>query len=255
MSEIYDNPPYYEIAFNFRDIASEVDLFEECFRRFARIPVRSVLEIGCGNCPHMIELARRGYAYTGLDINPNMLRYSAGKAEGAAIQVDLVTGDMTAFSLDSTFDFVYILLGSLSTRNTRELDSHFDSVAGALKPGGLYLLDWCVQFEPPWSLEDASTWEMNRDKTTVTTTVSWKAVNLAEQIFEETIRFDVCDAGKVFSLEDTTIKRAVYPQEFLCLVSARKDFEFVGWWNLWDLAQPLERAEKIGRPIILVRRI
>ena len=78
MSEIYDNPKYYEIAFDFRNIAAEVDLFEECFRRFARIPVHSLLEIGCGTCPHMIELARRGYKYTGLDINPNMPNRNTG---------------------------------------------------------------------------------------------------------------------------------------------------------------------------------
>ncbi len=29
MSELYDHPKYYEIAFSFRDIPAEVDLFEE----------------------------------------------------------------------------------------------------------------------------------------------------------------------------------------------------------------------------------
>jgi len=73
---LYDAPQYYEIAFSFRDISAEVSLFEECFRRFSRIPVKSVLELGCGNCPHMEELTRRGYEYSGLDISEAMLDYS-----------------------------------------------------------------------------------------------------------------------------------------------------------------------------------
>ena len=36
MPELYDSPEYYEIAFSFRDIPAEVDLFEECFKRFSQ---------------------------------------------------------------------------------------------------------------------------------------------------------------------------------------------------------------------------
>jgi SAM-dependent methyltransferase len=254
MSEIYDNPRYYEIAFGFRNITEEVDLFEACFGRFSLIPVHSALELGCGTCPHMIELIRRGYRYTGIDINPHMLRYSSDKAEQSGIEAKLVRGDMIDFSFESVFDFAYLLLGSLCARDTAELHSHLDSVAGALRPGGLYLLDWCIQFEPPWGCEDGTTWKMSRGDIEVTTAVSWKAVSLADQVFEETIRFEVCEAGKSFALKDTCTKRAVYPQEFRCLISARNDLEFVGWWNMWDLDQPLEKATKIGRPIILLRR-
>lgn len=37
---LYDYPEYYEIAFSYRDIKKEVDVFEECFRRFSKIQVR-----------------------------------------------------------------------------------------------------------------------------------------------------------------------------------------------------------------------
>lgn len=42
MSNLYDNPKYYEIAFSFRDIHAEVDVFEEYFKCFSQIPVKSV---------------------------------------------------------------------------------------------------------------------------------------------------------------------------------------------------------------------
>jgi len=254
MANLYDNPKYYEIAFSFRDIPTEVDLFEECFRRFSEIPVRSILELGCGNCPHMEELVKRGYEYTGLDLSRAMLDYSREKALRLGAQVNLVQGDMIDFVLGSKVDFVYVLLGSLAARNTSELLSHFHSVARALKKGGLYLLDWCIQFEPPGGLEGRDSWEIEQEGIRVKTTVSWKMMSRVEQTFEETIVLEVNDYGNKFDIVGDSVKRAIYPQEFLCLIKTLGDFEFVGWWNNWDLGQPLEKATRITRPIAIVRR-
>jgi SAM-dependent methyltransferase len=253
--QLYDSPKYYEIAFSFRDIPAEVDLFEECFRRFSRIPVKSVLELGCGNSPHMEELAKRGYHYSGLDLSQAMLEYSRKKASRIGVEANLIHGDMVDFSLNGSVDFVYVLLGSLYVKSTSELKTHFDSVARVLKEGGLYLLDWCIQYETPFETEGGDSWEMERDGVKVKTTVSWKAINRVEQTFEETIVMDVDDNGEKHDIAGKEIKRAIYPQEFLCLISGSKNFEFIGWWNNWDLGQPLEQVIKIDRPIALVRRI
>ena len=254
-SGLYDNPQYYEIAFSFRDISAEVDLFEECFKRFSRIPVKSVLELGCGNSPHMEELIKRGYQYSGLDLSKAMLKYTKDKALRIGAKVNLIQANMVDFSFETTVDFVYVLLDSLYIKNTSELITHFKSVALALKKGGLYLLDWCVKYDQPGKPEGAFSWSMERDGIQVKTTVSWKAINRVEQTFEETITLEVEDHGKKLNIVGKDIRRVIYPQEFLCFVSAFQDFEFVGWWNNWDLSQPLEQANKIGRPIALVRRI
>jgi len=257
MSNLYDNPKYYEIAFSFRDIPTEVDVFEQCFKRFSRIPVKSVLELGCGNSPHMEELLGRGYQYNGLDISKAMLEYSRQKASRIGAKVNLIRGNMVDVSLDVLVDFVYITLGSLYVRNTSELMTHFDSVAKVLKKGGLYLLDWCIQFTLPSNRpsEDGETWEIEREGISVKSTVSSKDISLVEQTFEETIVLEVNEHGKHHTITGKDVKRAIYPQEFLCLMRGLKDFEFVGWWNNWDLTKPLEQTTKIDRPITLIRRI
>ncbi len=252
MSNLYDNPKYYEIVFSFRDIPGEVDVFEECFKHFSLIPVKSVLELGCGNSPHMEELVKRGYQYNGLDLSKAMLEYSRQKALRIGAKVNLIHGNMIDFSLDAVVDFVYITLGSLYVRNTSELMKHFDSVSAVLKKGGLYLLDWCIQFTLS---SDKETWEIEKERIKVNTTVSGKDINPIEQTFEETIAIEVNDHGKHHIITEKNVKRAIYPQEFLCLVRSLKDFEFVGWWNNWDLSQLLEQATKIDRPITLIRRI
>jgi hypothetical protein len=79
-------------------------------------------------------------------------------------------------------------------------------------------------------------------------------INTVEQTFEETIRIDVDDQGTCRTLADTLIRKATYPQEFLQFIAHRPDFEFVGWWNTWDLDRPLNGEEPPSRPIIVLRR-
>jgi len=255
MSEVYDIPKYYEIAFAWRDIKAEVDLFERCFKEFSKIPVKELLEIGCGNGPHLEEIILRGYSYSGLDLNENMLAYCRDKATRIKGRANLVRGNMLDFSLDYQVDFVFIMLGSLFATSTADIVSHFKAVAQVLKPGGLYLLDWCVQFEPPWETVGGSSWKMEREGIKVKTTVEWKPINLPRQTFEETIRLDINDSGRELTITGKDVHRAIYPQEFLRFIEHFESFEFVGWWNNWDIDKPLDNATKISRPIILIRRI
>ena len=255
MSELYDNPKYYEIAFAWRDVKTEVDLFEKVISEYGEIPVKNVLEICSGNSPHMVELAGRGYRYTGLDLSRAMLDYSAARAKETRVRAEFICADMVDFELKKKYEFAYIMLGSFFATSTRYVFSHFDSVAGALKKGGLYLLDWCVQFEPPWETKGSSDWEMVKEGVKVHTTVTWEPIKLARQTFKETIVLDVNDNGREIKIKGTNVHRAIYPQEFRRMIENSSKFEFVGWWNNWDLDQPLDFADKISRPIILIRRI
>ncbi len=256
MDSLYNHPPYYEIAFSYRDIKLEVDLFEECFRRYSRIPVKRVLELGSGISPHMVELTRRGYEYLGLDTNPTMLEYARRKAEAASIPATLIQADMKDYSLERPVDFVYVMLGSLYVKTNEDLHSHLTCVTNALKSGGLYLLDWCINFQ--W--DDASyaeqCWTMEREGIKMDVKFASEGViDRVAQISRHKLSADVDDHGKIVHLESVEEFRTFFPQEFLLLVEQSKTFEFIGWWNNWNLNEPVEKAVRIDRPITLIRRI
>ena len=253
MNEVYKFPKYYEIAGSYRDILAEVDVFEQAIKQYSHIPVSTVLDLGCGPAPHLAELARRKYQYIGLDLSPAMLEYAQNKADAIHASASFVLANMTDFGLAEQVDFTFIMHGSLQARSTAELISHFDSVSRVLKPGGLFFLDWCVEFTP--STESADSWEMVSGQVKVKTTYRTTLINPAEQIIEESLILEVEDEGVKQVFRETEMCRKIYPQEFLLFVAARSDFEFVGWWNNWDLTQPLGETQNISRPITILRRI
>jgi len=126
-------------------------------------------------------------------------------------------------------------------------------VSRALQRGGLYFLDWCVDFAP--CKEHTDSWEMVEGQVRVKTTIQLELMDPLEQIIEEKFTLEVQDEGAKKLFQETSLLRQIYPQEFLLFVEARSDFEFVGWRNNWDLGQTLDGKQEVGRPIIILRKL
>lgn len=250
---MYDYPSYYDIAFSFRKIAREARLFDECFARYSKIPLRRVLELGSGTSPHLEEWKKRGIEYVGIDTNKSMLSYGREKARKLRMAPTFLRADMRNFSLRRHVDFAYTLLGSLFVETTSDIRSHFRSVARALNPGGLYFLDWCVNFQ--WGDRSRSSrWTIRKDKIRVKVTFGTEVLNVASQMVKNTLIADVNDDGKRLHLESVDVVRTIFPQEFILLAEEFDKFEFIGWWNHWNLKEPVDKATRISRPIVLLRR-
>jgi hypothetical protein len=155
--------------------------------------------------------------------------------------------------LPAGVDFAFVLLGSLTLPNAEAIVSHFDSVAACLRPGGLYLLDWCIQFG--WPEEEMETWEMVEGEVTVRVTVGARILSRADQLVRDRIGLEVQDGRRQLLLQDERERVLIFPQEFLRFIEARPDFEFVGWWNDWDLEVPLGGLAHVNRPIVVIRRV
>ncbi len=254
MASIYDYPKYYDIAFSYRDTAHETQVMQAVIECYSHIPVRTVLEIACGHSPHLEHILRLGYAYQGLDLSPAMLAYARAKAEALGFPVKLLQGNLAHFHLPEPVDFVYIMLGSLYVQTTEQLISHFASVEKALKPGGLYFLDWCIDFSPLTNTRDA--WTCRRDGVEVRVRYSTRLLHPARQHYEESLHAEVRDGKQRLHLNHVNIRRAIYPQEFILAATHLHRFELVGWWNDWDLNAPLEQVTRgIVRPITVLRRL
>ena len=93
-------PVYDENIFT-KNTVCEVDFLIDELRL---PPDAAVLDVGCGTGRHAIELARRGYVVTGLDLSSEMLSRAAAAARAANVAVEWLRSDATRFALPGTYD-------------------------------------------------------------------------------------------------------------------------------------------------------
>lgn len=101
-----------------------------------------VLDLACGHGRVTLELARRGYRMTGLDLSPRSLQLAREAAEREGLAIDWVHADMREIPAGSEFDAVISVFTSFGYfEQERENQRVLQGVERALAAGGLLLID------------------------------------------------------------------------------------------------------------------
>lgn len=117
------------------------DYIEGHFRRLKR-PVRRVLDLCCGTGSLTLELGRRGYAVTGVDLSTEMLAQAEEKCRSLDPAPMFFHQDMSALRLPGQVDACVCCLDSVNyVLRPQKLRKAFGRVWEALAPGGMFLFD------------------------------------------------------------------------------------------------------------------
>ena len=94
-----------------------------------------ILDIGCGTGRHSIELAKRGYNLTGVDLSISMLKKAKENAEKQHVQVKFEKHDARRLPFASEFDLVIMICeGAFSLMETDEMNFQIlENASNALK--------------------------------------------------------------------------------------------------------------------------
>ena len=142
--EFFDGhaPVYMDNSFTKNTVEEVEFVLEEL-----RLPPGSrILDVGCGTGRHAVELARRGYQVTGVDISSGMLAEAEKAAREADVEVELVHADATQFTSDKLFDAAICLCeGAFSLLGSQDDPLEHDlailrHIHAALKPGARFIL-------------------------------------------------------------------------------------------------------------------
>ncbi len=132
-------PKYMDEVF-VQGTQAEVDFLVE---HLQLSPDQRILDMGCGTGRHVLELARRGYQVTGVDLSDGMLAEGRKIAEAEGLStVTFQQADATQYTTDTPFDRAYCVCeGALGLIGASSDPHHHDmavlrNLYGALKPGG-----------------------------------------------------------------------------------------------------------------------
>lgn len=124
-------PEWYEELF--QDYASSYE--KECFTQgtlgevnFIEQEINKdkqcrIIDIGCGTGRHSIELAKRGYTVTGVDLSAAMLAKAEENAKKAGVKVTFLRQDARSLDLPNRYDLALILCeGAFPLMETDEMN-------------------------------------------------------------------------------------------------------------------------------------
>jgi SAM-dependent methyltransferase len=251
---MYSAPRLYEIAFDMNR-KKEVDFLVHCFKRYARRPVRRLLDIACGTGPHLVRLADRGYQVVGLDLSADNIQFLEHRLAAKGHRGELIVGDMTDFRLARPVDAAICMQDSQGHLLTNEqLLAHLRCIGRALRRGGLYVFDRYMASS--WT-DPARSWSWSRRRGRLIVRASFSAlhdVDPVTQIFRERLMLEAVENGTRRVYRQTHLSRMVFPQELRALVALAGGFEFVQWFFGFTPRKLLERSRHPLLMVVVLRK-
>ncbi|MDD2657832.1 MAG: class I SAM-dependent methyltransferase [Candidatus Pacebacteria bacterium] len=116
----------------------ECDFIEQ---EIGRDMSKKIIDIGCGTGRHSIELAKRGYQITGIDLSESQLARAKEKAKEQGVKVDFQKHDARRLLFKNEFDLAIMLCeGGFSLMETDEMNFEIlKNATKALKDKGKFI--------------------------------------------------------------------------------------------------------------------
>jgi SAM-dependent methyltransferase len=134
-------PSYLELYDGYLSERTEVEI-DQLVALLGLKPPSRILDLGCGQGRHAIELARRGYQMTAIDISTYLLEVARRRAQEAGVQVRWMELDMRHPPKAEEFDLALSLFTSFGYfESDADNQAVLRAAAGALTSGGRLVLE------------------------------------------------------------------------------------------------------------------
>jgi SAM-dependent methyltransferase len=143
MNNVFDAyAAYYDLLYRDKDYAGEASYVDGLIRRH-HPAAKEILELGCGTGSHAFELARLGYAITGVDRSQAMVQLAQERAvQFDAPDLSFTQGDLRSFRAGRSFDAVLALFHVMSYQTSNaDLAAGMVTAASHLGPDGIFIFD------------------------------------------------------------------------------------------------------------------
>ena len=128
----YDNECFTQGTFGECDFIEDELRFDKTLK---------ILDVGCGTGRHSIELSKRGYKVTGIDLSDTQLARAREKAEKENLRIDFIKQDARNLPYQKEFDLAIMLCeGGFPLMETDEMNFEIlNGVSKSLKEKGKFI--------------------------------------------------------------------------------------------------------------------
>lgn len=221
---IYDHPKYYDLVFG-ADCAAETKFILGCADQFLTRPAKRFFEPACGTGRLLYSLARRGHAVDGLDLNPKAIDFCNARMERHGLPYRAFVADMADFRVRQKSDIAFNTINSFRHLPTEAAArGHLESMAGAIRAGGLYLLG--VHLTPTEEEpSEGEAWSASRGHLTVNTKMWTNSRDPKKRVERFGIRFDIHRPSGSVRIVDELVLRSYTVRQMDALI------RHSGWWE------------------------
>lgn len=162
---MYDNFAYiYDKLMYDVDYVMWTDYIEKLIEKYSDKKPELVLDLGCGTGSLCIELAKRGYSMTGIDLSTDMLVCAREKSLLEKTDVLFLNQDMREFELYGTEDLILSMMDSINyITDSNDLIKVFKLVNNYLNPEGLFIFDVNTEYKISKVLNDNVFYDLGED--------------------------------------------------------------------------------------------
>lgn len=104
-------------------------------------PGDHILDVPCGFGRHTLELAKRGFTMTGIDISADYIQKLNEQVEAEHLPVQVIQGDILTTKLERFFDGAYCLGNSFGYVDYAGITAFVKNVSDALTPGARFVIN------------------------------------------------------------------------------------------------------------------
>jgi SAM-dependent methyltransferase len=138
--DLYNRQIYFDLYAE-EDTKLAVQQVDDLVKLVDIAPGASILDVCCGYGRHAIELARRGYQVTGIDLAPKQIDEAERRASESGVEIEFLHGDAREMSFPRQFDVTLSLFLSFGFDDDESNMRMLQRISEATAPGGVLLMD------------------------------------------------------------------------------------------------------------------
>ncbi|MFT6108586.1 MAG: SAM-dependent methyltransferase [Planctomycetota bacterium] len=253
----YETPKYYDAIF---DVDSDVEggFLEAAFEKHATPSPkgrRRVLEPACGSGRLMVEMASRGWKVHGFDLEPNMVKFSKERLTESGLKGTASVGNMANFEVRGTFDLAHCFVSTFKYLLTEEdARGHLQSVARALRPGGIYALGFHLSWYD-YVDKTHERWVAEKDGAHVTCTISGWPADRKTRREKVQARMKVLEDGVEKRAQTTWDFRSYDARQVRSLVRSVPELEHVETYDFhYEIDEPQKFSDEQCDTLLILRK-